>query len=528
MTKERLALAAILVFAAALRIYRLMTDYPVVSDEGIYIRWAEIIDHQGQWFISLLDGKQPLSYWIYAVQRMLAPNTDPLWMARMVSVAAGVGTTALIYAIGKRLDSAATGLAAALLYGVFPWAMIYDRLVYTEALVNLAGAALLWTCLWAFETRQPKRGREAVVGLVFGLGFWFKSTALLFGGIPLVIGLWKRRSQLLDLSKAWALMGVVASVFPVISWVAKPDAPMFETASTVLHHTTFFISPSDFLENPFSRFVLNAPRFGEYVPYLVGWPAAVGIVLSVGYLLWRRSVPGTVVALIAALPLLVQFFVLTFIPTRYPFPHLWPWLLLAALAAAELARQLEPKLTPTKARRAAWGALTLAVAAPMLFRTWRVLNNPKDNISPHDSGLYFGTYSHAGFGVREAISFLRAEAIRNGPMILLVDPIWSVPADAIFPYLNHKYGIRVYEAWWTQLSPTHPIMPNATVDLMRSHYERVPAGKLDFRTAQRVFYLTDTNYYTPEAVRVRQPTAQPLARFVKPGGEYSIDVYRLK
>jgi hypothetical protein len=323
-------------------------------------------------------------------------------------------------------------------------------------------------------------------------------------------------------------MGAVAAVFPIVSWLGKPDAPMFDTASTVLHHTTFFIAPKDFLANPFSRFVLNAPRFGEYVPYLVGWPAAVGIALSVGYLLWRRSVPGVIVALIAAFPLLVQFFVLTFIPTRYPFPHLWPWLLLVALAGAELARHLGSKLDPGKGRQAAWGALALVVVVPMLHRTWMVLNDPKDNISPHDSGLYFGTYSHAGFGVREAISYLRSEAIQNGPMILLVDPIWSVPADAIFPYLNLKYGIHVYEAWWTQISPTHPIMPNAEVDLMRSHYERVPAGKLDFRTAERVFYLTDTNYYTPEAVHVRQPTAQLLIRFEKPGKGYFIDVYRLK
>ncbi len=527
-TPQRLALAAVLALAAGPRIYRLMADYPVVSDEGIYIRWAEIIDHQGRWFISLLDGKQPLSYWIYAVQRMLAPNTDPLWMARMVSVAAGVGTTGFIYAVGRRLDSAAAGLAGAALYAVFPWAMMYDRLVYTEALVNLSGAALLWACLWAFEADEVKPRRELAAGLIFGLGFWFKSTALLFAGIPLVAGLWRRRGRWLELAGAWARMGAVAAVFPAISWVCKPEAPMFETASTVLHHTTFFISPSDFLENPFSRFVLNAPRFGEYVPYLVGWPAAAGIALSLGYLLWRRSVPGMAVGLIAALPLLVQFFVLTFIPTRYPFPHLWPWLLLAGLAAAELTRQLEPRFERVTASRIGWGALTLAVALPMAARSWMVLNDPKNNISPHDSGLYFGTYSHAGFGVREAISFLRAEAIRNGPMILLVDPIWSVPADAIFPYLNFKHGIRVHEAWWTQISPTHAIMPNAEVDLMRSHYERVPAGKLDFRTAERVFYLTDTNYYPPEAVRVRQPTAQLLAQFVKPGGGYSIDVYRLK
>ena len=44
-----------------------MEMFPVLVDESIYMHWAEIIEHQGQWFISLLDGKQPLQYWVLAV-----------------------------------------------------------------------------------------------------------------------------------------------------------------------------------------------------------------------------------------------------------------------------------------------------------------------------------------------------------------------------------------------------------------------------------------------------------------------------
>lgn len=519
---------AIVVLALLLRIYRLMADYPIVGDEGIYLRWAEIIEHQGQWFISLLDGKQPLSYWIYALERFWIPEIDPLLSGRLVSVLAGVATTAVIWRVGVRLGSALGGVFGAGLYAVFPWAMMYDRLIYTEALVNLAGALLVWACLWAFEPEQPTWKREAVVGLVFGLGYFLKSTALLFGVVPLVIGLWKGRSQPLTLLKRWALMGLVAVIFPIISWVAKPEAPMFETSSTVLHQTGFFVDPDLFVENPFYRVIVNGPRFGEYLPYLLGWPATAAVVLAAGYLLWRRSAPGLAILAIGAVPITVQIFVLTFYPTRYSFPHLWPWLLAVGLAAAHLRRDLEGRWAPKQALRASAAALVLLAGAPMLARSWAVLNDPKNNISPHDQGYYFGTYSHAGFGVREAIDYLRAEALRNGPILLLVDPIWSVPADAIFPYLNKKYGIRVHEAWWTQISGDHPIMPNTEVDLMRSHYERIPAGKLDFRRETRVFYLTDTNYYKPEAVAVRQPTARMVQRYIKPGGGHSVDIYRLK
>ncbi|MBI1356426.1 MAG: hypothetical protein GC160_18955 [Acidobacteria bacterium] len=525
---ERLALLGILLLALGLRLYRLMTDYPIVGDEGIYLRWAEIIDHQGQWFISLLDGKQPLSYWLYALERMALPNADPLWTGRLVSVAAGVATTAVIWRVGVKLGSSLGGLLGAALYAVFPWAMMYDRLIYTEALVNLAGASFAWACLWAFETERPTWKREALAGLILGLGYFLKSTALLFAAIPLAVGLWKGRGRPLELLARWAVMGLVALVFPVISWVGKPDAPMFETQSTVLHQTGFFVDPAKFLEDPFYRMVINGPRLGEYLPYLLGWPATAAVFLSLGYLLWRRSAPGLVLLVAGGAPLLFEVFVLTFLPTRYPFPHLWPWLLMVGLAAAGLREDLRERLPEPKALQAALAAFVLLAAGPMLVRSWLVLNDPKNNISPHDSGYYFGTYSHAGFGVREAVDFLRNEALVHGPFLLLVDPIWSVPADAIFPYLNEKYGIRVHEAWWTQLSGDHPIMPLTEVELMRSQYERIPAGKIDFRREPRVFYLTDTNYYKPEAVAIRQPTARMVRRFVKPGGDHSVDIYRLK
>ena len=70
----RRTLLGILVLGFALRAFKLTSLFPILVDESIYLRWAEIIDHQGQWFISLLDGKQPLQPWILALQRMTQPT----------------------------------------------------------------------------------------------------------------------------------------------------------------------------------------------------------------------------------------------------------------------------------------------------------------------------------------------------------------------------------------------------------------------------------------------------------------------
>ena len=505
-----------------------MDDYPIVSDEGIYLRWAEIIDHQGQWFISLLDGKQPLSIWFYALERMIWPGIDPLLLARLTSVAAGVGSVFLLYLVGRRLAGKFAGISAALLLAVFPWAMMYDRLAYTEGLLNLAGLAFMWTTLWAFDADKAMWRRMGLAGFALGVAYFVKSPAILFGVIPIAVGVWKRGLDVVGLARRWATIFGVAAVFPVFSAVMKPDAPTFETHDLLLHHTTFFASPAELARNPFYRVVENAPRFGEYLPYLVGVPASLAMAAALLYLGWRRSRPGIVVGVIALGPLVFELFLLTFLPTRYPYPFLWPWLLLIALAAERLRSEFEPGLGLHRSRLAAAALAGVLAIAPMTWRSWRILNDPKNETSPHDSSYLFGDYAHAGFGVREAVDMLTDLAKKTGPFVLLVDPIWNVPADAIFPYLNQKHGIRVHEAWWTQKSATHPIMPNGRVRLMRSHYERVRADMIDFQRERRVLYLTDTNYNPQAVVLTRQPTAKLLMRIEKPGKTQSIDIYQLK
>ena len=112
--------------------------------------------------------------------------------------------------------------------------------------------------------------------------------------------------------------------------------------------------------------------------------------------------------------------------------------------------------------------------------------------------------------------------------MLLTDPFWGVPADMAFAYLNQRHGIRVHEAWWLQLEGNLAIMPNSRVELVKSHYERVKGGVIDFRAVERVYYLTDTFYMSRAAVQARQPGAVLLKSFPKPDGNEWVDVYRFR
>ena len=528
-SKNHLALIAILVLAFALRIYRLMENFPIVGDEGIYLRWAEIIQHQGQWLISLLDGKQPLSYWLYALTRFTWDG-DPLLAARLISAAAGVIAAYGIFLIGRRLSGELAGLLGALFYALLPWAIMYDRLAFTEALVNLGGVAVVFTSLECFDREQKHLRWTIAAGLALGLAIFCKTTAALFGYFPALAGFFLARRPMGPLLKRLSAIYGLALVFPLISWLGRPEVETFETTNILFHQpgTFFFVDPLELLKNPLIMAPKNFGLLTEYVPYYLTWSAAVASVVSILYLAWRREHGVWLVASASLLPITVQIFVLQqMFPTRYPFPHIWPLLLLMGIAAARLQTELKSRLGSGWVAPVVSVAVVVLAAGPMARQSVAVLQNPKENIPPGDSGYFLGTYAHTGFGVREAIDFLISEA-RKGQFVLLTDAIWGVPADAIFPYLNHRHGIRVYEAWWVQLSTKHPIMPNGKVELLRSHWERVKGGELDFRSVRRVYYVTDTNHNTYQDVMVRQPTARILRRFPKPGGEYFIDVYRLK
>jgi 4-amino-4-deoxy-L-arabinose transferase-like glycosyltransferase len=163
----------LLVVAFLLRVYHLLEMFPILVDESIYLRWAEIIDHQGQWFISLLDGKQPLQYWLLTVLRKVSDG-DPLLAARLLSVVVGLLSTVALFALGKRLAGERAGLIAAGLYACLPYALLYDRLAYTEAFVNFFGILIAYASIACFDRGGGSWRGTLAAGLALGLGLFTK------------------------------------------------------------------------------------------------------------------------------------------------------------------------------------------------------------------------------------------------------------------------------------------------------------------------------------------------------------------
>jgi hypothetical protein len=510
-------LAIVLVIAAALRASNLLGLIPIMIDETIYLRWAEIIQHQRQFFISLLDGKTPLSFWILALVRVLYRG-DPLVAARLISVATGTASTWLLFALGGRVAGPVAAYTTAALYALLPYGLFYDHIAYTDTFVNFGGIALAYVSVVALGSGRPGARAGAAIGLMLGTAYSFKPTAALFAPIPAAVaitGNW-RNSR-----KALAVTAIVSAAFPLVWSVAVPGAPMFEETSLLLHRTSFFTPPDVLMAAPLINVRGNLHLLAQYIKAYVTTPFALTAVFGCLAISRRKPIIAWLFVSACILPVGIQMTVLGWFPSRYVFPHVWPCALAVGATTAWLGC--------ARPRWVAWAArLGLGLlAAGLSIQSWTFLTNPALAMQAHDADEHLGSGGFSGAGIAEAIRFLEAQSPPDG-FTLLTDPIWGPPADAMYPYLNGKAGVRVYDAWWMQLYDIHPILPREPKLVMKSQYERVPAGIVDFPSLKRVFYVTATNYNKPSQVAAREPGAQLIGRFPRPNGTESIDVYRLR
>src|SRR2546425_904365 len=110
---------------------------PIFTDEAIYVRWAQIAKNDAaQRFISLTDGKQPMFIWIAMV--LMKFFHDPLLAGRIVSVTAGFLSTVGMFSLGSELfKNKKIGLLASLIYVIYPFSLVYDRMALYDSLVAM-------------------------------------------------------------------------------------------------------------------------------------------------------------------------------------------------------------------------------------------------------------------------------------------------------------------------------------------------------------------------------------------------------
>lgn len=246
-----LLLGLLIVLYFATRLYGLGA-LPIFTDEAIYIRWAQIANADAAWrFISLTDGKQPSYIWIAMV--LMEFVKDPLIAGRLVSVAAGFFSLIGIFLLSREVfKNTKLGLLTALLYVLYPFTLVYDRMALYDSLVAMF---IIWSLYFnVLLARHVRLDLALILGMIIGGGMLTKTSAN-FGFILLPFSLllfqFKHQNKVdkRRLGK-WFIFAIVAFTVAQMIYALLRLSPFYHIIGE--KNLTFIYSFSDWFQSPFA------------------------------------------------------------------------------------------------------------------------------------------------------------------------------------------------------------------------------------------------------------------------------------
>ncbi len=171
-----------------------LTALPVFADEAIYIRWAQLIQHDPQQylFFSLNDGKPPLFIWMLSASLSLIPKSiDAVWIARALSALIGLAQLWLTDRLVRQLQGTTlTRAVTAIIIFTAPFWTFHHRLGLMDGLLTFAITLCFYGLVGLHQSTllpKPEPGRmknrflfSGLAALGLGIGLWTKTPALFF------------------------------------------------------------------------------------------------------------------------------------------------------------------------------------------------------------------------------------------------------------------------------------------------------------------------------------------------------------
>jgi 4-amino-4-deoxy-L-arabinose transferase-like glycosyltransferase len=235
----RLAIAAIVVLAAALRLVALDRFPPGLHfDEAVYgLMGMDIVRGARPVFFSAYTGREPL--YMYLMAGILAALGPTAYAVRLTSALIGIVTVPLTYALGRALYGRRTGIVAAALLAVHFWYLVVSRNGYPNILIPPLEAASAFF-LWRAWRADDARWRDWIAGgACAGLVLYTYLAARFWPVFLVVFAVWtlvaapsRFRRRLAGMATAVAAAAVV--VAPLAVHFARQPADFLERANQVL------------------------------------------------------------------------------------------------------------------------------------------------------------------------------------------------------------------------------------------------------------------------------------------------------
>ena len=399
-----------------------LTALPMFLDERIHLRWAYWIAQGRRLRVPVLAGRGLSVYMLAGV----APGADdPLLAGRLLTVAIGLVTLVALYHLTLRLggDRRIADLAA-LFYIVCPFALVYDRMVLTDAF--LAAFTALTLLLSVRLVEDPRARTGAALGAALALGVLSKTTGLVLFGFPLLVLAFlgrERRRALGPLALAYAFAGTLVA-YPLWLFFRKTD----ELAGAIGVRE----NDASFSGNAAANVHLAAEWLWTYwTPGLVIL-AVLGLALGLASPARRRA--AVLLSLLAVGPTAAFVAVSGIWYPRYLLFTTVPLLPLAAGGFVGLVSLLTRRASAHPRRWAVSllvAALLVAALLPALRFDHALWTDPTRAPFPSLDRFQYVTGWPSGYGSRESVEFLRAERNRLPEGLVLVTPGPSTTASAV-------------------------------------------------------------------------------------------------
>ena len=273
-SKRDLILLFLLIFVYFLtRLYNL-DQFPIFSDEGIYIHWAKVAWHDASWrFISLTDGKQPLQTWGTIPFLKLFPD-NALLAGRLFSVATGFAGLAGMFILLYYLFNKKNAFIGSFIYVFTPYFLFYDRLALVDSGVN---AGFIWILFLSILLARTRRLDVALVfGLVAGFSLLAKSSVRIFLALSTlapILFFERNLKRFIPKGINYYLVFAIASVISLVIYNVQRLSPFFHYVA--LKNTTFIMTFAEFRQNPFANFWHNIQIIPEYTINESGFVLAI-------------------------------------------------------------------------------------------------------------------------------------------------------------------------------------------------------------------------------------------------------------
>jgi 4-amino-4-deoxy-L-arabinose transferase-like glycosyltransferase len=489
-------MGGILLLYFVTRLYNILT-LPIFTDEAIYVRWSQIAAGDASFrFISLTDGKQPMLVWIAML--FLKFVHDPLLAGRLVSVLAGFFSLVGIFFLTKELfQKKAIAIIACLLYVLFPFSLVYDRLALYDSLV---AAFIIWSLY--FEILLVKRRRldlAMILGIVIGFGMLTKTSnnfALILLPFSLLLFTFRSKKDRLRELAEWGLYAGVAFVIANAIYAILRLSPYYYV---IEEKNYVFIYPfKEWITHPFTYFVGN---FTGMSSWLLSYATAPFLILVIAsFLVGRKYYKEKLLLLVwFAVPFIALAFFGKVIYARYILFMSMPLLVLAAYSLYNM-------IIFTKK---IWiQSLIVLVFTSMFIVTdyFIITDFAKASIPNADKEQFFTGWA-SGQGVRETVAYLEEQA-KHGKIYVATQGTFGLMPYALEIYLKDNPNIKIVGYW-----PIDPMPPKDLVE-----------------TAQKT--TTYTVFYQPcfscESTGLK-PLAwpgHPVMQIMKPdGGSYTLYKY---